>query len=107
MIYCGKPQTPQRDVAIQKEPHCRRWKCEQKRDSVSRNAHKHVPPSLPTALRGGKKYLSLFLNTIICLKVLSKRIESFPRNWVLEVKVFLTQKKGYSSIVLPMSAEIL
>lgn len=47
MIYCGKPQTPQRDVAIQKEPHCRHWKCEQKRDSVSRNAHKHVPPFLP------------------------------------------------------------
>lgn len=57
MIYCGKPQTPQRDVVIRREPHCRHWKCEQKRDTVSRNAHKHVPPSLPIALPAelGKK----------------------------------------------------
>lgn len=26
MVYCGKPQTPQKDVATQREPHCRRRK---------------------------------------------------------------------------------
>lgn len=30
MVYCGKPQTPQRDVAMRQEPHCRHWKTEQK-----------------------------------------------------------------------------
>lgn len=51
MIYCGKPQTPQRDVAIHREPHCRHWKWAE-RHWVSRNTQ-HVCLSPPSSLTTG------------------------------------------------------
>lgn len=60
MICCGKPQTPQRDVAIQREPHCRHWKCERKETPLA-EMHTSMCFLLFLPHWGGKKKKNLAL----------------------------------------------
>lgn len=93
-IYCGEPQTPQEDVAIERRPHCRHWKCE--KGLVSKN--------LKDSLLLFLTVFFFFFSKLVCVTVAEVNFWEFLSSCNgkdIDIYRYIYLKNGSSSKDLP------